>query len=159
MKNLILLSIALFAFCFSASAQAADPAGTPQTDPNAPAFKWEEEIHDFGKIPQGIPATTRYYFTNVGKTPLSITEAKPTCGCTTPDWTREPIAPGKRGYVEATYNAAGVGNFQKSVTVISNATPAPISLTLKGEVLPKENPTPTPVPPGEPVPVQPAPQH
>ena len=162
MKNYFLLALALIAFSFSATAQVADPAGVaPAVDPNAPAFKWDEDAHDFGEIPQGTPATTRYYFTNVGKTPLLITEAKPTCGCTTPDWTRDEIAPGKKGYVEATYNAANPGNFQKNVTVISNASSTPVSLMLKGVVIAKPvvgDPTTTPPTPGTtPVPVQPAP--
>ena len=176
MKNYFLLAFALVALNLSATAQTATPGemapagasspvnvapdGLPAVqDPNGPLFKWDEESHDFGEIPQGTPATTRYYFTNVGKSPLLITEAKPTCGCTTPDWTREEIAPGKKGYVEATYNAANPGGFQKNVTVISNASPTPVSLTLKGSVIPKEpvvDPNAAPVN-AAPVPVQQAP--
>jgi hypothetical protein len=112
---------------------------TPMTE--TPSFQWEKTSHNFGKIPQGNPVTVTFNFKNNGKQPLIITNAQASCGCTTPDWTKEPIAPGKSGYIKATYNAASVGPFSKSVTVTSNVGPEPTILTLSGEV---EEPAPQP---------------
>jgi len=98
------------------------------------AFKWVETTHDFGKIPQGKPVTFEYKFTNVGKTPLVISQAQAGCGCTTPDYSKEPVAPGKTGSVKATFNAAAVGVFNKSVTVTANVEGGSTYLILKGEV-------------------------
>ena len=143
MKKSFLLTFAFALIAMMGLAQTpvggeAAPASGGAEDPNAPVFKWEEETHDFGQLPQGTPATTRYYFTNTGKTDLIVENVKPTCGCTTPNWSKENIAPGQRGFVEATYNAAAPGNFNKGITVISNATTPTKMLYLKGEVLKKE---------------------
>jgi hypothetical protein len=101
----------------------------------APAFKWNETEHDFGKIKKGVPATVAYTYTNVGKAPLSLSDVKASCGCTVPEYTKEVVAPGKTGTVKATYNAAAVGTFLKSITVTSNVEGGPVILTIKGEVV------------------------
>lgn len=134
MKKLIVA--AMFAFGGLMTAQAQDVQPTP--DPKAPEIKFEKETHDFGAIPQGTPATYEFKFTNTGKTPLIITNAAASCGCTTPDWTRDPIKPNKTGFVRATYNAASPGPFTKSVTVNSNAKNSQVILYLKGDVKPVE---------------------
>lgn len=137
MKKIILSAIVCAAFAFSASAQdkSAKPAPAPAAQPgNMAAFKWVETTHDFGKIPQGKPVTFEYKFTNVGKTPLVISQAQAGCGCTTPDYSKEPVAPGKTGSVKATFNAAAVGVFNKSVTVTANVEGGSTYLILKGEV-------------------------
>ena len=108
-------------------------ATAPQGD--LAAIKWENENFDFGKIKQGIPATHEFKFTNTGKAPLVITEAKASCGCTTPDWTRTPVAPGATGYIKATFNAGVTGPFNKSVTVYANIQSGVAVILFKGEVL------------------------
>lgn len=145
MKKSILLTFAFALFVMMGFSQApvpvtteAAPAVAGAEDPNAPVFKWEEEAHEFGQIPQGTPVTTRYYFTNTGKSVLKIENVKPTCGCTTPTWSKEDIKPGERGFVEATYNAAAPGKFNKGITVISNANTPQKMLYLTGEVMKKE---------------------
>jgi len=110
-----------------------------QTDnPNQADIKFEKETHDFGVIPQGTPVTYLFVFKNTGKSPLIITSASASCGCTTPDWSREPIKPGREGFVKATYNAASPGDFTKSVTVMSNAKRSTVILYLKGTVKPTD---------------------
>lgn len=101
----------------------------------APAFKWSETEHDFGKIKQNNPQTVEFKFTNTGKAPLMLTDVKGSCGCTATDYTKEAIAPGKQGFVKATYNAAALGAFTKTVTVTSNVEGGPMILTIKGEVV------------------------
>ncbi len=109
-----------------------------------PIFKWEKTTHDFGTIPQGTPVTAEFKFTNTGKDALIITSAQGSCGCTVPDYSKEPIAPNKPGVVRATFNAANPGAFTKTVTITSNAGTTPIVLTIKGEVKPAPDPVAAP---------------
>jgi len=90
--------------------------------------------HDFGDIPQGEPVTCEFEFTNTGDADLILLTVKASCGCTTPEWPKEPIAPGKTGVIKAVYNAAGLGTFNKSVTVTTNAGSEKTTLRLKGNV-------------------------
>jgi hypothetical protein len=138
MKKVILSVMIAFGGLITASAQTPDVQPGAPVDPKAAEVKFEKETHDFGSIPQGTPATYEFVFKNTGKSPLIITNAAASCGCTTPDWTREPIKPGKTGTVKATYNAASPGPFTKSVTVISNAKNSTVILYLKGDVKPSE---------------------
>jgi len=101
----------------------------------APAFNWNETEHDFGKIKKGVPVTTTFSYANVGKAPLSVSDVKASCGCTVPEYTKDVVAPGKSGTVKATFNAANVGTFLKSITVTSNVEGGPVILTIKGEVI------------------------
>ena len=131
MKKLILL--AAFAIIAQAGFSQAT-ASSGKADVAVAVF--ENEIFDFGKITQGVPATHKFIFTNKGKVAMVITNAQPSCGCTTPNWTKEPIPPGGQGFVEATYNAAGVGAFDKSITVLSNVENGVVLLRIRGEVIP-----------------------
>jgi archaellum component FlaG (FlaF/FlaG flagellin family) len=137
MKKLILSAIIALGGVFATTAQAQEVA--PAND-KAPEIKFTKETHDFGSIPQGTPATYEFTFKNIGKTNLIITNASASCGCTTPEWSKEPIKPGKTGYVKATYNAAASGPFTKSVTVNSNAKNSQVILYLKGDVKPADQP-------------------
>ncbi len=101
-------------------------------------IKFKNEGHDFGKIEEGVQATHTFEFTNTGTAPVVISNAQPSCGCTTPDWTKDPIMPGKTGKVTASFNSQGrPGNFSKTITVISNSETPQIVLSIKGEVNPK----------------------
>ena len=98
-------------------------------------IKFKNESHDFGKIEDGVQATHTFEFTNTGTAPVVISNAQASCGCTTPDWSKEPIMPGKTGKVTASFNSQGrPGNFSKTVTVISNSETPQIVLSIKGEV-------------------------
>lgn len=145
MKKLIITAFVAIASLMSvnAIAQSTTTPGTipaAQENPNQADITFEKETHDFGSIPQGVPASFTYVFKNSGKEPLIITNAAAGCGCTTPEWTKEPIKPGQKGYVKATYNAASPGTFNKNVTVMSNAKKSSVILYLKGEVKPTEAP-------------------
>lgn len=97
--------------------------------------------HDYGNIKQEDgPASVVFEFTNTGGTPIIITNVKSSCGCTTPNWTRQPVPPGAKGTVEAVYNPANrPGHFNKTITVTSNAANSPVVLTITGNVLEKQN--------------------
>ncbi|NVO84383.1 DUF1573 domain-containing protein [Hymenobacter terrestris] len=100
---------------------------------------FQGEQHDFGSIPEGVMAAHEFRFKNTGNQPIIIANVQASCGCTTPDWTKTPILPGKSGMVKAVYSSAGrPGVFNKTVTVVSNATTPSAVLTIKGNVLNKE---------------------
>lgn len=105
-----------------------------QTD-NKAEFKFAEEKHDFGKIPQGKPVTCDFTYTNVGPEPLIITDVKPTCGCTIADFTKTPVLKGGKGTIKITYNAAVVSVFNKTIVVTSNAKTPTKYLIITGEVV------------------------
>jgi Protein of unknown function (DUF1573) len=98
-------------------------------------FKFEEEIHNFGTILEGEPAVFEFNFTNTGDQPIILSNVKASCGCTTPYWTREPVPPGEKGSIKASYNSKGrPGNFHKSITITSNANTPTKVLQIKGLV-------------------------
>ncbi|GAB3638577.1 hypothetical protein GCM10027422_41670 [Hymenobacter arcticus] len=100
---------------------------------------FEHTDHDFGKVPEGTMATYEFKFKNTGNQPIVIANAQASCGCTTPEWTKAPVLPGKSGVIKAVYNSAGrPGIFAKTVSVMSNATEGSKVLSLKGSVLTKE---------------------
>ena len=100
-------------------------------------FEWTEKTHDFGKIVQGKPVSTKFAFKNTGGSPLIISQVKGSCGCTVGDYSKEPVLPGKTGYVSAKYNAAAMGAFNKSVSVTANVEGGKEILFIKGEVVEK----------------------
>ena len=104
-----------------------------------PVIEFDQTTHDFGKINEADGrVTTIFTFQNTGMTPLVLSEVRASCGCTTPKWTREPVEPGQQGTITVTYNPSGrPGNFNKTITVTSNADPATTRLYIKGEVIPK----------------------
>lgn len=130
MKKLIISAFVAISTVFATSAQTAPVA----ENKSKAEITFDKETHDFGIIPQNTPATYTFILKNTGKDPLIITNAAASCGCTTPEWTKEPIMPGKKGFVKATYNAATIGVFNKAVTVMSNADRAQVTLYIKGDV-------------------------
>jgi len=117
-----------------------------------PVLNFKSENHDFGKIKEGVQATHEFEFVNTGKSALIISNVAASCGCTTPDWTREPIAPGKTGKIKAVYNSQGrPGQFTKQVTVTSNASEPTKVLTISGLVEKEEPGVPESKPAASPV--------
>ena len=97
--------------------------------------KFKTETIDFGKIQQSNPTTATFVVMNSGSKDLLIEQANPTCGCTISDFTKTPIKPGQNGEIKATYNAAGLGAFEKHLTVKFAGAEDMKSITIKGEVL------------------------
>ena len=125
-KVLMTLAVVAFASPLFAQSKVADVA------------KFKSETVEFGKIEQGKPSTATFTFTNTSNEPIIIEQANPTCGCTIGDYTKAPIAPGKEGWIKATYNAAAVGSFDKKMTVKFANIDEVKNITIKGEVLTKE---------------------
>ena len=104
-----------------------------------------KDTHEFGNVEEGVQATHEFEFTNTGKAPVIISNVSASCGCTTPFWTKEPVLPGKKGKITASYNSSGrPGAFHKTITITSNAEPATQVLTIKGAVVPKTDKVATP---------------
>lgn len=96
---------------------------------------FDKTEHNFGTLLQGEVVTYSFHFTNSGNVPLLVSNVSTTCGCTVADYPREPIAPGKDGFIKATYDSKGHHGFQsRSVTVSANTMPAQTVLRMKGEV-------------------------
>lgn len=97
--------------------------------------KFETESIDLGKIKQGTPTTAKFIVNNISSEELVIEQANPTCGCTISDYTKTPIATGKSGEINATYNAANAGAFEKRLTVKFKGVDEIKYITIKGQVL------------------------
>lgn len=99
-------------------------------------FSWISlTTYDFGSVKKGKPVSSTFEFSNIGNEPLIITEAKGSCGCTSVEYSQQPVKPGEKGFVKATFNAVAVGVFQKSITVTSNTTSKTVQLYIKGQVV------------------------
>ena len=141
-KSIILLGFCMFAAVATSQAQnkekSATPAAAPAENKNQAEFKFEVEEYNFGTIKQGESVNYDFKFTNTGKEPLVINEAHGSCGCTVPEWPKEPIKKGQQAVIKVTFNSAGkMGPQDKTVTITSNAKSASKVLHLKGTVVEK----------------------
>lgn len=102
------------------------------------AVRFSTTKYGFGKIPQHVPITYSFTFTNNGKERIIIEDATADCGCTKPQIPMQPILPGKTGTVKVTYNAETLGTFNKKVYVKLIDYKERIKLTITGEVIEKE---------------------
>jgi len=106
---------------------------------NAPVFKFEKEVYDFGLVNEGEKVTYDFKFKNTGNSPLIISSATASCGCTVPDYPKQPIAPGEEGVISVVFNSEGRPGVQnKIVTVTANTIPSLTELSILGSVLAKE---------------------
>ena len=115
------------------AAAAALPANGTALPKPADVLELKENMHNFGKIPQGRPATYTFEIVNTGSTPLRLDNVHASCGCTTPEWSREAIEPGATARIKVGYNAYAEGSFTKTVSIIYNTNQTKI-LTITGEV-------------------------
>ena len=116
----------------------------PEIKPEGPlpAFEFTEEQHDFGTVKEGDKATHVFSFTNVGEAPLIISSATATCGCTVPEWPKEPIPVGGTGDIKVVYNSANKAGMQrKTVTITANTYPKKSQLQITANVVKAENPS------------------
>lgn len=133
----ILVSSVILAFvlgCFIGNAQ--QNKQTQQAQQKNGKATFVTESHDFGNINESDGLVTFVFeFTNTGTDPLVLKSVQPSCGCTIPEWPKDPILPGKKGNIKVTFNPAGkAGNFEKTITVVSDGNPATQVLHIKGVV-------------------------
>jgi hypothetical protein len=113
MKKILTL---VFLVAFVGSLKAQNTVSQPVAEP----LIFPETEHDFGKIPQGKPVYYKFAVKNEGITAIKIENVAATCGCTTPEWSREAVEPGATAYIKVGYNAAADGAFDKFITVTYN---------------------------------------
>jgi len=117
-----------------ADPKATTPVASADTKKQVETLVVKQEVHDFGKIPQGKPVTTVFEVSNSGKEPLKIANVQASCGCTTPEWDKEnPIPAGGNSKITVGYNAVAEGPFTKIVTITYNENLTKV-ITIKGEV-------------------------
>lgn len=132
MKTLIVFIFGVFMIA-GAIAQEADQTAS------GPEITFSETEYQFGDIHQGDKVEHVFAFENTGTEPLIITNVQTTCGCTAPNWPRDPIAPGQSGEIKVVFNSTGkMGMQRKVITVISNAVTASSKLMIVSNVLPKQ---------------------
>lgn len=116
-------------------------ANEPLDTVNVAKIEFEETEYDFGVAMEGAFVEHVYKFTNTGKVPLVISDARSTCGCTVPKWSKEPIAPGESGEMEVKFNTTRkLNNQKKPITITANTYPSQTKIWIKGYVKPSNNP-------------------
>ena len=133
MKKLFLYFIAGSLFAVACNSDAGKQKNEETATAAAPSVKgtaaisFDQMAHNFGDIKQGEVVEYAFKFTNTGDKDLLITDAHSTCGCTVPDWPKEPIKPGKSSYMKVVFNSAGKeGYTEKEITITANTNPAEI---------------------------------
>jgi len=140
----IVFALIILASCANNEEQkiTADLVKNPLTaDKNAqevamPRIEVDTDVYNFTEITQGELVSAEFVLKNIGDAPLLIRSAKGNCGCTVPQWPKEPILEGEKTIIKVTFNSAGKkGNQNKTVTLITNAIPSTKVLTIKGNVI------------------------
>jgi hypothetical protein len=128
----LLIATVLFA---NAQTTATTTTANTSTNTGAPAdvLQLKETEHDFSQIPQGKPVYYNFEIVNTGSTELKLDDVHASCGCTTPEWSHDPIAPGATAKIKVGYNASAEGNFEKYITITYNANQTK-QLRIKGTV-------------------------
>jgi hypothetical protein len=140
MKNIFTLLTVLFFISTSHSQENTSIETDLQENTSTePEFKFDSETIDYGKIPRNSDGKRVFKFTNIGKSPLIISDVKASCGCTIPKKPTEPIMPGEEGNIEVSYNTSIPGGFIKRITISSNAKENRKIIRIKGLIVEEES--------------------
>jgi len=120
----LVLFIGSFSFC-----QTGDAKNQKQAE-----MTFKSLAHDFGKLKAGSDCSFTFVFKNTGKADILITNVSTSCGCTTPEWTKQPIKKNKEGNIKVKYDSNRIGAFTKTITVVSNSKNSPVTLTITGTI-------------------------
>lgn len=134
MKKIFLILSLCFGFIFTQA----------QENTNGPAMNFETTVMDYGLIEHNSDGNREFVLTNTGNAPLIISNAKGSCGCTVPSWSRDPLAPGETTKIGVKYATNRIGKFTKTITLTTNASEKTKILTIKGEVKKPVEPTSAP---------------
>jgi len=146
MKGLSYFLLVLFLLGVSSCGQRNNPkdntilsASEIDTVPRKTTVKFLATEHDFGQVLEGDKVVHVYEVLNTGKENLLLQSVKPSCGCTTPKYDKQPIRPGKKGSIEVVFNTKGrTGKQRKTIHVVTNTEPPNTVLSFYGEVIPAE---------------------
>ncbi len=148
MKNLIVITLVVMGLSFTSCKEDATKKiktenlevakeRDSEIKMGGPRFKFDKTEHDFGTISEGDVVETVFAFTNVGKSELIITSAKGSCGCTVPEWPKEPIMPGEAGEIKVKFNSYRKPNLQqKQITLRTNTEGGKEILKIRAQVTP-----------------------
>ena len=126
MKNVLYLLVLLFVSA---------PVFAQNETSGSPEMSFDGTVHEFGSIAQGVVVEHTFKFSNTGSSPLIISSANGSCGCTVPIWPKEPIMPGDEGEIKVSFNSEGKYGLQdKTVTINYNTESGPVILHMKGKV-------------------------
>lgn len=149
MKTIVSLALAIVVSTTSVFAQKnsrnkKNEVKTPQEEVFAPSVEgpeisFEKLVHNYGEIAYGSNGDCEFTFTNVGSEPLILSNVQSSCGCTTPNWPKEPIMPGQTGVIKVHYDTTRTGGIGKSITVTTNGKTDRVVLRITGTVLAKVN--------------------
>jgi hypothetical protein len=135
MRKLFITLVSIFALTGYACSQNAPAA---KEDKNAPEISFETLSHDFGTVAYKGNGTFEFVFKNTGKEPLVLSDVRSSCGCTTPEWPKDPIKKGQKAVIKVMYNTNIIGPFTKSIYVTSNGKTQRVELKIKGTVVQEE---------------------
>lgn len=141
--SVVLLSAAMFAASCKSDGSGVSNIHNPGTGDTSeaqgkdlPVMTFEQDMFDFGDIKQDDVVTHNFKFTNTGKSDLIITNARASCGCTVPEYPKEPVKPGESGIIKVTFNSHNKKDaINKTVTVTANTYPSENKLQIKGIVV------------------------
>jgi hypothetical protein len=132
-KISVILGIAILFAVFSCKQTSDKTSGSAEA-----SIEFEESVHDFGTLPYNGDGTYEFVFKNTGNVPLVLKNVRSSCGCTVPEWPKDPINKGEKGKIKVSYNTRIPGTFSKSISVFSNAGNKPVILTIKGKIVEAE---------------------
>lgn len=136
MRNFIGLFTILLVFLFAGCSQTSQKTSI---GPSGAAIEFETTEHDYGSIPYKGDGSYEFVFKSKGEEPLVLKNVKSSCGCTVPEWPKDPVLKGDKAKIRVVYNTRITGSFSKSISVVSNASEAPIVLVIKGKVEPEKD--------------------
>ena len=138
MKKFFISFIACSLLCVTNAQEivVGEPVNNSDLNEKGATYIFDMTEHDFGKISElNGDVECEFNFTNISETPVAITKVAASCGCTVPEWSKEPVAPGKQGFIKVKFNPKGLsGNFNKILVVYSESAPKRLSLRIKGSI-------------------------
>lgn len=139
MRKMIVAAVAVLLTCGYALAGCGSATGSKDGD-KYPVIEFENDTYkyDFGKVVRGESVSHVFKFKNTGKAPLVIADVATSCGCTTPEYTKQPVMPGQKGEVKVTFNGEGFERFTKSVTLMLNTRKGREILYITGTIVDKK---------------------
>jgi hypothetical protein len=134
MKKIILFFVLLCALMLALEADAQTLKAVDDSQ-NSGKVEWINRSENTGKVPFGVPVVREFRMKNISRENLMLLQVRSTCHCVTVDWTREPIAPGKTGFIRVTYDAQREGDFYKIISVNTNFDPTQaVPFAISGKV-------------------------
>lgn len=133
MKKSLSIILVVLLSGIAAMAQTTPPPPAPE-NPDAPVIFLQETLYDYGTIEQNSDGTHYFIYKNIGKEPLILSKVRSSCGCTIPEWSREPLMSGQQDTIKVKYDTRRIGPFSKTVSIFSNAKKPMVIVRIQGKV-------------------------